>query len=255
MITAQTTELAVCINGGMVPGPLAFVSTGSGLTGVTVYATEAANLGSIGGSGTHFKTALTQGMMSLRNASCAQGGVAHGALEVAAVYDGSNAPFSYTASVSLPSTPAVQEAFTLGPVKINGTAVPGVKNLEIDFGLSYQSVSSDGNLYPTYRYLDTMKPRITLTLTDASNLNTFTLNGTAQGATASTFYFQKLTAGGNVYAAGSAVHIKFTVNASQGMYWVADASLQQTTGECKLIGMPIVGSSAVLSISGGSTIV
>jgi hypothetical protein len=252
-VSAQTSELSVAIAGGMT-GPLAFSGGGSGITSVTMYMTEAANLGTIGGSSTHFKTVITQGLALLKNLSCSQGAVAHGSVEIVPCYDGTNAPFGYTTGVSLPATPLVQEQFTLGPAEINGTTITGVKNMEIDFGFNIQKVSSDGDVYPTYVFVDSMKPRITLTLTDASNLNTFTLNGTAQGATASHFYLQKMSLGGVRVAAGTSAHIKVTVNASQGMYWVSDASLQQTTGECKLIGMPIVGSSAVLTIATGSAI-
>jgi len=129
--------------------------------------------------------------------------------------DGITDGFSYTNSaVSLPSLAVASEVFTLGPVKINGTAISGLTGWDYDFGIQERIEGSGGEVWPTFGGYVSQSPKISVTSKDAQLYDRVAMSGTAQGGTASTFYLQKVTSTGRV-AAGTASHIKMSMTAGQ----------------------------------------
>jgi hypothetical protein len=230
------------------------VNSAATYTSLAIYGTEAANFGTVGGASTHFKNVINNALVTMKSLSASQGGNASAALSVDTCWDGTNLPFAYASGVSLLATPVVNQLFTLGPVEINGTAIGGVSNLEIDLGFGVKKESSDGEAYPSYIYVESYNPKVTFTLKDASYISTIGLLGTTQGGTASNFYFRAKQQGAVTYSNASTQHIKVTMNANQGMFWALDGSFQSDTGECKIVGRPIVGTSAILTFASGVAI-
>ena len=104
---------------------------------------------------------------------------------------GTVSPVVRTASQSLPALAYTREVFTLGPVKLNGTAVDGVQEVTIDFGIKEEVKAGSGALYPQLVAISEIRPRVTVRVNDESALATLGLQGVAQGATDSLIYLRK----------------------------------------------------------------
>jgi hypothetical protein len=249
LISFSCTDLDTLVNAGLTIATPLYVASGQTFTSVDVYATAVAQGGTIGGSSTHFKISMTECMIVMKSCGGTVDKAAEAKLDFHALYDGTNAPITYTTLVSLPATPVISSLFTMGPARVNGSTLTAIVGAEIDAGVTITKVISDGDIYPSLAYVDEIKPKIVLTCKDASQLNTFGLNGTAQGATASMVYFEKIAKGATRVANGTAAHIKVLTNASDGMIWVENASLQEKTGDCKIHHCPTVDASNSTPVS------
>jgi len=128
--------------------------------------------------------------------------------------DGVTDPVTYAASQTLAGTPDTDEAYTLGPAKINNTAIDCVTSLDIDFGLMVVLAPiGNGEVYPKFAYIQSRRPSITLGIADASLLSTLTTDG-AKIASSTLCYLRKLDEGSTRVANETETHISFTV--SQG---------------------------------------
>jgi hypothetical protein len=123
---------------------------------------------------------------------------------------------AYAGSATLPTLTAADQAYTLGPGSINGSAMGSLQSLEIDFGLTERVEGADGNIYPSFACIERQAPIIKVTTMDPTILNTI-LTGVAQGATASKIYLRKKSNEGANVADATAEHISFTVTAA-GQY-------------------------------------
>ena len=161
-----------------------------------------------------------------------------------------------TDNVALPTGNGVIAGalYTLGPIYINGSALPGVTGVKFMANCNVESFSSDGDLYGTWQTVMTRSPRFEITLKDATVLNDFGIGGVAQGATASKIFLRKYSKGASRVADATAEHIKFTMNASQGMVWPGTVSGGNDGLEGTLILQPIKGSSDQITISTGVAI-
>lgn len=255
MLAATTTEIARFLSNVSQNG-LAVVSTG-GVTGLDCYLTYMPNLGIRGGAGTHIKIGgITKALVVPKQLTANQDAEATLSFDVCLISnDGVTYPWTFTASVSLPTTNYADEKFTLGPVNINGAAVSGVRGLTYDFGLKIDAKRDSGNPFPIYVITQTQEPKLSIKTEDPNNLNTFGPSGVAQGVTASTFYLRKLLKGSMRTPDATAEHIKITMNASQGMIIPAALSGSNNSDlSIDLTAMPIVGASAILTISAASAI-
>ena len=249
MITCSCSSVGALVSAGLTLSTPLYVATSQTYTSIDVYATAVQQGGVNAGSSSHFKISMTECMIVMKSISATSDKAAEAKLEFHALYDGTNAPFTYTTGVSLPAVPVITELFTQGPANINGSSITGITGIEADAGVSVTKVIADGDQYPSLAYIDTIKPKVTLTCKDASQLNTFALNGTAQGATASNCYLEKMVKGGTRVAAGTTGHVKIATNASDGMIYVESASLQDKTGECKIHICPTVDASNTTPLS------
>lgn len=130
--------------------------------------------------------------------------------------DGLAAPWAYTGSVSLPVIAPGVEAFTLGPAKINASALGALEGFELDFGYREIVHASEGAVFPDFACYEEYHPTLTLQTADPTLINALTVGGVAQssavGETPSVFYLRKLAAAGRV-AAATAQHIKLSMTA------------------------------------------
>jgi hypothetical protein len=98
--------------------------------------------------------------------------------------DGTTNPLAYTTNNALLTLAGQPVEHTLGPVSINGTVVPGVTSIEIDFGSELDvAARNDGALYPTVCARIQAMPKLVIGHSDAftvlSTLGLLGLNITA----------------------------------------------------------------------------
>lgn len=199
-----------------------------------------------------FRVRMTEGLIVPKVVSWQQGQAASLTAEVHPTYDGTNNPLGYLDSQTLPVSFSgiVGELFTGGKVVINGVELLGVQGVSIDFGLEVEKIYSRGDVFPFRAHILTRKPTITIRTKQVTSLSTFGITGTPQGVTESDIYFQKIKKLETRELAASAVHLRFRVNASQGMITTGSfggGNNESHEGEVKIF--PIVGASPVLSIN------
>lgn len=169
--------------------------------------------------------------------------------------DGATQPYTYTDSVALPHTPAVDQLYTLGPGSIGGTAVNALVSLTYDFGLKPLVERGSGEFYPTFVGIDDqMAAKLTIRAKSAVNMSTFSVAGAgfAQSSTASDFYLLRRKNRESTYATNATEHIRLRINASQAIWTagpVSDAQGKPT--EIELVATPIVGAAALVTIGLG----
>ena len=161
----------------------------------------------------HLRMRSSKGMLIPLSLTASQGALATLSMSYVPIFDGTLDPVVISNIAPLVGAPAVGEAFTLGPVYVNGAQVEGVQSVTINFGISLEVIGSDGGVWPTFVSIGSRRPTISVETTDASILNTFGLTGAAQAATDSAVYFTKMAEGSTRVADLTAEHISFTVDA------------------------------------------
>lgn len=154
-------------------------------------------------------------------------------LEMMCLWDGSSTgtpalpvpPLQFASGQALTSTPNFTGRYYLGPVYVNSVQIPGITEMEIDFGIECQSKKADGDLYPQVCSIVSRKPKLTFKgeTFDAAPANMFNL---ALPGTAA-FYLRAGAAGGARTSDASTAHIK--ISAATGAYSTdeVDASGQE----------------------------
>ena len=160
----------------------------------------------------HLKLSIADGMMVPRTLTASQGQLAQLAAELWAISSDGSAPLEMTASQALPGGAGTSVAWTLGPVSINGAAVEGIEQVTVDFGIQVDVIASDGAVYPSYVYIASRQPKITLRSMDSLLFDTIGLEGAAQGVTDSVVWFRKCVRGGARVADETEEHVSFTVD-------------------------------------------
>lgn len=209
MISWTTTDIATAL-GSIALSGLPIVSTAS--TSLDMYLTKMQEGGVRASGSVNGRIRAVEGLILPRQISVSQGQVATLTMDFIATYDGTNAPFQYSVTSALPHVPSIDEIFTMGPVKFNGTTLAGCQSLTIDFGLSAATLASCGNLFPTFAGIATREPYIEVTSLEADYMSTFGISGTAQGATDSVVYLQKQEENAVRLAAATAEHISFKLD-------------------------------------------
>lgn len=203
----------------------------------------------------HFQMTVNAGLVVPRRISAQQGGLATITYDIICRYNGTNEPIVYTVDQTLAGSPTVDELFTIGKATINGVDLTGITGIDIDFGLQIVQQISDGDIWPTFvGIMERSAPVISIITTDVVSMNTFGLDGTAQGATDSLVYFRKKLADGGNVTDVTAEHIKFSIDAGI-------ITVEQTGGghpgpiECTVMITPVFdGTAAILAISTASAI-
>jgi hypothetical protein len=199
------------------------------ITGLDLYRQRVASLGQRSSSSVHTKYNTVRGLLVPRSISARQAGEAALALELFVLWDGSaNLPLIVTPSSALAGVPGLAAVYTLGPIKINGTLMWGVQDLNLDFGLGVQvDGPCDGELYPRDAHVGRQAPSGGFTTVTAEALTTLGLTGTSITADVVIFLRKKLQGAGNVPDA-TAEHIAITFQA--GLALVDSHALGDPTG-------------------------
>lgn len=164
------------------------------------------------GSTTSLRVRGAKGILVPQQISCSDKAYARMQMVMAFVSsDGTTAPVTATDSVALPSITATDQLFTIGPIKINGTEVEGVKDVTIDFGMDLVVEHGSGEAYPTFSGVRSRNPTISFRTTDPTFLAT---DGyfAAQGSTDSVVYLRKCNKNGLRVANATTEHIGFTID-------------------------------------------
>lgn len=137
-------------------------------------------------------------------------------------WDGTNDPIVYTDSQALPGSPAIDESFGLGPVKLNGTEIVGIQSVTIDFGFQVNARRGGGQTkpWPTFVSIISARPTLRIRFLDTAKLATYGFGATKQTATDSVIYLAKWEQGQDRLADATAEHISFTID--EGMFWVEE---------------------------------
>lgn len=141
-------------------GLIGLTIAGTTNPGVEMYSAQMLN-GVLRSGSTHRKIRMPAGRLMIRKISCSHQEDAQADLEAVSIYDGTNLPFIPTGSVALPGTPADPARYTLASVSIGGVAIPCVQSLDIDFGLTLDTMGCDSDIYDTHLLLSKIQPIIT----------------------------------------------------------------------------------------------
>lgn len=129
-------------------------------------------------------------------------------------YDGTNDPLTISTSQAIVNSPALNNVYHLGGVKIGTTQIPGVQSLTIDTGIRYETRRADGEPYARIGSIMARNPSITLTTIQLDEASTYGLFGSALSSTL-TCYFQEAAAGGTRTAQATTNHIAVTASAGE----------------------------------------
>jgi hypothetical protein len=220
MITWTTTEIARVM--AVVP-PMTglLVATGQTYTSADFLFMRQTKGGTLYSGSNHLMVSAAAGMAVCKTLSAQQDGEANLAMEFSPYStNGTTAQISYNAASSAPTGVIPSEKFTLGPVKVNGTAIDGLQGVEVDFGVVIKLMGANGNALPEFANIESITPKITIRGTDLSYAATVGLLGLTQGATQTDIYFRKLALGGSRVADATAEHVRIRINANQGMHVV-----------------------------------
>ena len=196
-----------------------FLTATTGVTGYAIISTplvvwikKANNVGNIArATASHSKITVNLGILHCASISLPHNGRAECRGIVTASYDGTNDPLVYANSTALNGNLTATEYFCAGPASFNGTSLPGIKSIDVDFGVELLHESADGELWPSFVGIQHVAPTVTIKLFEKVNWNTITLQGTAlNGSSGLVFYARKYANGSpSRVANGTAEHIKF----------------------------------------------
>ncbi len=182
-------------------------------TTVDLYFTQLQKGGTRQTGENYLKLTVNEGLWIPRVIRANQGGgPAQFNLDLITTYDGTNSPITASTSQSCALTTTASECFYLGPASINGTSLDGMQSLNLDFGLTEQVLSGDGQVYPTFSCIIERAPRIGFSSHLNSFLATIGIEGTAVTADDAVFYLRKGSEGGTRVAEETSEHISFTVD-------------------------------------------
>lgn len=194
----------------------------SGISGgVELYAQLTTPVGRASGA-THQKYVAVNGVILPTSITCEAGGDAKITVTSLAIGDATNAPHVITNSVALPTPVTDTERFALGTFAIGGVTIGNIQSLNIDFGVDAQTERFAGSLWPTEAWARAIKPVITLTGTNMTDLGSsaITQYGLAATHANTTIYLRKREIHGSFVSDITAEHIKIT---AAGMATIDDA--------------------------------
>lgn len=209
MLTFETTEIARLLT--RTGGDCLAIPDGTALTSVDLYLTQIEKHKRRTAGTTHARERIVSGMLCPRRIVAREVGLATAECQIVADYDGVNDPVVHTDAVALLSG-GVDEAFVLGPVKINGTLVESSVSIALDFGKGISAIRSDGEIYPTFAFETQRAPAIQIGSNSIEVQQLLHPLGVAQGVTDSIVYLRKVQKNGTRVADGVAEHIGLTLD-------------------------------------------
>lgn len=225
-----------------------------GIGGATVanadlYQKLATTTGSVARATTsHARLRIAEGVIYWTSIRMAHNQVATADVIVAANYDGSNNPIAASGTVALSGNLTDALKFGVGPWSINGTAVPGIKEVELNSGIQLTQEGSGSELWDTFTGIEMTQPEIIIRTVEMVNYRTYALAGNAlNGTTGVTGYARKFAPTGRV-ANATAQHIQFL--AANGVLVPQENAGEGTTPMTDtLIIHPIAASDSTLPIT------
>jgi len=187
---------------------------GVAVTELIVWWQKGVSCGTRASGSVHLKATASLGCAVLRTIAPQHGQICEAEVQIFVRSNGTDDPWTWTASQALGGTVAAVEHFTLGPVYVTPdggtrTNVP-VNDWSLDPGINAEPVSNDGKAYPDYVRIDKREPKFDCSTPDVGLVTTLTMNGITGSVE---FFLRKLspgTTGGRV-ADATEEHIKFTL--------------------------------------------
>jgi hypothetical protein len=159
------------------------------------------------------------------------------------------APIAMTTLQSLETgQDATNEIYTLGPVSVNGTALPGVDDMTLDFGINLEIIHADGGIYPIFTGIPTAMPFFIIKTYDLDTFASWDIDGVVQGASDSTIILQNQVEGG---VRGSSP-ITFSVAAGMAHFENITGAHGQRIGGSVRVTPTWDGSTDIIAITGTS---
>ena len=220
------------------------------LTGITMADLSANNTDLLFKRTTHLGTRVADGTSSHNRLRCADAGLicdsisaGHQSEAVASCrlvvpYDGSNEPIVPAGSQALSGTPTSATHYVAGPVTVNTVALPGIQDINIDFGISLMENGGEGELYNTHIAVMEARPVITVRCL-AFPWSTYGLNGTS--LTGLSLWLRKCSRTGRV-ANGTEEHILFTATA--GLISIDETAAGGNDPAITTVRMSLIGADA-----------
>jgi len=186
------------------------ISTLSG--GVVVYLKRLGVVGNASGTN-HISVTIAAGVLAVEGFGGGQGDTSEISLRVVPGNASGTIPVAIASNASLPTLQAPQ-VFTLGPVKLNGTAVPGVQSWNIAMNPGIIQAGDSGYAYPTMVSLENNTPTCEVSGLDLAAFGTLGASGiVAQGATDTSLFLRSVVNGNTLAADASEVHLLVQINA------------------------------------------
>jgi len=183
-------------------------------------------------------------------ASQGQGGEARMSARIVPTWDGTNIPI-IPSTGALAGTPAVGSVYTVGPVKINGSWPGGVQSINVNFGITDQSMMADGEGWARNNFRIGMDPIIMIDTTEATSLYTLGMAGTAAASTTAVFFTRIKGSDQSMrYAANESQHVSI---AAQGRVSVRTIGQDPVSTSIQITARKVSGT-AVLVASTATTI-
>lgn len=180
------------------------------LGGVTLYYLKWKSGGTRETTG-HKAHVISHGLLLPRVLQCDDGGVATIEYGIYACSDGTNDIVMWQDDQAAPELGTEQlEKYTLGPATIGGVALTQKKSLRVEFGLTAQNLSADGELMNTFPSIGEVAAVISLTGINAAWPTSIGLMGKACAHTDSFVQLKKMKHGGSFEPNASLVHPKIT---------------------------------------------
>jgi len=174
--------------------------------------------------------------------------------EFVPAYDGTNDPLVLTPDQALAGTPAVDEAFVVGPVYLNGTQLRGIQSVTVNFGIQVFLLFHEGEIWCVYLDVQNRQPTVVIQTADALVLNTLGITGVAQTGTDSLIYLRAIDQNGTRKADAETEHIKIAID--DGIIYPSGLSAagKMPYGSEVTIEPTWDGTNAVLAITTGQAI-
>jgi hypothetical protein len=207
----------------------------------------------------HTRMRMAKAFLYTKSLNARHQGEATAEAEVIPIFDGTNVPIVAAGSVALGGTSSAVEFFGLGPISINGIALPGDIDLTIDFGIELIRIGSASEAYDSFVAIRAINPIITIRSLTIESWASYGIVGAALSSTGFVGYLRKLNAdvsGGTAYVSdATAQHIK--LSAANGFVAVNNSSggaNNEVGTELKIYPRSTTATASPMSIDTASTI-
>ena len=251
-----TTQLAQVL-GLITLGSGLCIPNGSTQTSVVAYFSRINKCQDRASGANHVSLTFANGLFVIDSISASQGQAASASVTFHALFDGTNVPVVVSQTATLPANILVQEMFTLGPVKVNGTDLGDVQAASISVNPTVEKLGGSGDIYPTFAGFMQKQIRFELDCLDFSLLATYGPFSQATNATATIVYLRKMANQATRVADATAQHISLALasNSASGMLRVDTASSQNNQrGAVRLVITPIENSTGYVVINTATAI-
>lgn len=228
-----TTRHVGQLLGILTNGYASIPSTSPALTLAEFHWRERAAEGAFTATSTSIKQTINKGIIIPKTISASQGQEVTLDTDIHVLWDKTpdETPI-VTSAVVAPTSSAMTQLYTLGPVYLNNVQLSGVQSYTIDYGIEVAKFYSDGVVWPTDAYVTKVNPSIRITTNDMACMNDARLTQTGAhytGATAFKLFLTAKAKGLKNVANATASHI------STGGY-AAHVSVNQMSGSAGQAG-------------------